>query len=86
MSKTFKREVLQSVIVGRGTERFNLTTGQMFDFTEEELKQLPPGCVSAKTTVDLDAGDVDLKSVETEDAAPATKGKGKAAKPAGDDL
>lgn len=82
-----KREVIQSIVLGRGTERIHLTTGQVFDFTDEELAELNaanPGAISKHTTIDLDAGDVDLKKVgdndtETKEAkskAPkAPKGK-----------
>lgn len=84
-TKTFRREVLQSVVVGRGPERHYLSTGQVFDFTEEELKQLPAGAVSTKTTVDLDSGDVNLKEVETQGSAnqtnaPSAEGSTKPAK------
>jgi hypothetical protein len=78
-----KREVVQSIVLGRGTERIQLTTGQVFDFTDEELDELAqanPGAISKHTTIDLDVGDVDLKKVDAGDetkAAKAPKGKAK---------
>lgn len=73
-----KREVIQSITLGRGTERIHLTTGQVFDFTDEELDELMqanPGAISKHTTIDLDAGDVDLKKLDAGDEADAKAAK-----------
>ena len=65
--KTYVRECQQSITLMRDGKRVELTTGQKFAFNQEEYDQLMesnPGAVSAKGTVDLDSGDVDLKKVE----------------------
>lgn len=53
-----KREVIQSIILGRGDKRIHLELGQVFDFTEKEIAEIMavnPNAISAKITVDLDA-------------------------------
>jgi hypothetical protein len=93
-----KREVLQRIILGRGVktvtdrkgdkvdvmaERIVLKPGQVFDFTDEELKQImatSPNAVTSKVTIDLDSEDA-VRQIETtlepnQAAAPAVKGEG----------
>ena len=84
-----KREVLKSIIVGRGPlvevpgekdgrgkplmvseQRIELQIGQVFDFTDEELKHImatDPSAVSSRTTVDLDASGDDIDPRKTGD-------------------
>lgn len=80
------REVVGSVTLVRDGKRIELTTGQKFGFTKEELDQIEtadPKAVSSKSIVDLDdeasALKVDderpLKANQTN--APASKGSGK---------
>lgn len=54
-----KRTVLQSIIVGRGEKRITPAIGEVFDFTDDELKSLPEGAVSEMATVS--AADVPLE-------------------------
>lgn len=65
--KTYRRECQQSITLMRDGKRVELTTGQVFDFNQDEYDNLmasAPGAISSKSTVDLDTGDVDLKKVE----------------------
>ena len=81
--KTFRRECQQSITLVRNGKRVSLTTGQVFDFTEDEYNDVmssSPSALSATSTVDLDTGDVDLKKVENVQAgnqstAPTTTTK-----------
>lgn len=73
--KTYRRECQQSIVLVRDGKRINLTTGQKFTFTQseyDELMERAPGSISAKGTIDLDSGDVDLKKVETEQSSNQT--------------
>lgn len=97
--KMFTREVVGSVtLVREDGKRHALTTGQLFDFTEEELKQIEaadPKALSATSIVNLDDanGDVDLTKQDVpqtpqQNMAPDAKSAAKPAvnKPAGGDL
>lgn len=56
-----KREIIQSVILGRADKRISLEPGQVFDFTDAELDEIMavnPNAISAKVTINLDS-DVD---------------------------
>lgn len=67
--KTYLRECQQSLTLQRDGKRIELTTGQKFEFNQAEYDNImksAPNAVSAKGTVDLDSGDVDLKKLETE--------------------
>lgn len=47
-------------------QRIELTVGQLFDFTEEELRQIEssdPDAVSNKTVVNIDEDSLDLKKL-----------------------
>jgi hypothetical protein len=81
--KMIKREVVESVTLVRDGKRVCLSTGQKFDFTEEEVEQInaaSPKALSATSVVDLDTGDADLKK-QGDDAplVPAKKAAGKKA-------
>lgn len=87
-----KREVLKSIIIGRGPlvevpgqkdgrgkplmvseQRIVLNIGQVFDFSEDELKYImdtDPGAVSDKTVVSLDDADVDPRKLGDQTLAP----------------
>lgn len=93
--KTYTREVINSITLGRDGKRIELTTGMMFEFTEEEYKEIMksnPSAVSSKVTVDLDSGDVDPSKVGDDEAKGAVKAAAaktapaKSAKKASDDL
>jgi hypothetical protein len=77
MSKMITREVVESVTLVRDGKRICLTTGQKFDFTEEEVEQITnasPKALSSKSVVDLDSGEVDLtKTGDDAGTAPAAK-------------
>lgn len=91
--KLFTREVVASVTLHRDGKRIELTTGQKYDFTAEELKDIEaadPRALSKTSIVDLDDEASTLK-VDDEAAAkanqtnaPTTKGKG--GKKAEDDM
>lgn len=75
--KTFKRQVLQSLTLGRGDKRIELTTGMTFEFTKEELDAIEasaPDAISNKAQVDLDSGDVVLTSTESTQKSNETNG------------
>jgi hypothetical protein len=81
-----KREVIQSITLGRGTQRLNLTTGMVFDFTDEELAEIEasnPQALSKTTTVDLSEGDdVNLRKLDGDADKAVTKAEKKAAEAA----
>lgn len=77
MSKMITREVVESVTLVRDGKRICLTTGQKFDFTEDEVEQITtasPKALSNKSVVDLDSGEVDLTKTG-DDSGSADKGK-----------
>lgn len=85
--KMITREVVGSVILVRDGVRHELSTGQKFDFTKEELDQITaadPKALSATSIVSLDDESSTLKvddavpAKANQTAAPTTKGKGKA--------
>lgn len=96
-----KREVVQSITLGRGNKRIQLKYGQVFDFTDAELAEIMkvnPNAVSAKVTVDLDSDEDATEALrerevqlsDNEVSAPSTReGSGKKTsgkKAAGEDL
>ena len=83
--KMITREVVGSVILVRDGKRYELTTGQKFKFTEEEIEQInaaDPKALSATSIVSLDDEASALKvddqvpAKANQTAAPTTKGKG----------
>lgn len=83
--KLYKREAVETIILGRGSERHVINPGQVFEYTEAEVKEIEnanPRAFSEKSVVNLDdpSGDIDLKKVETKQKrnqtnAPDAKGK-----------
>lgn len=77
-----RREVVGSITLVRDGKRIELTTGQKFDFTKDELEQIEaadPKAVSAKSIVDLDDEASTLK-VDDEKPSKANQTKAPAAK------
>ena len=81
--KMITREVVGSVILVRDGKRYELTTGQKFKFTEEEIEQInaaDPKALSATSIVSLDDEASALKvddqvpAKANQTAAPTTKG------------
>jgi hypothetical protein len=74
--KTYTREVVQSISLGRDGKRINLTTGQVFEFNEDEYQQIMksnPKAISAMVTVDLDAGDADPSKADGDSETDLSK-------------
>jgi len=74
--KTYTREVINSITLGRDGKRITLSTGQVFDFTQEEYDQImksSPTSISSKVTVDLDSGDADPSKLGDDAASAAVK-------------
>lgn len=69
--KMITREVVGSVTLVRDGKRHELTTGQKFEFTEEEVQQInaaDPKALSATSIVSLDD---EASTLKVDDQAPA---------------
>lgn len=78
--KTYTREAVETIILGRGSERIVINPGQVFEFTKDELDQISPNAVSEKSVISLDdPNGIDLKKVSrkvkaNQTNAPVNKG------------